>query len=214
MVGTQDLTLPSRASNITGAPGAQGCLSRTLAEIRTTPLPKSPTTSRKLPSIHLVSVTPLGSHRVPGPPQVPGCALVSGLVPPRTSMSLAPPAPKSLVLVQSHWLPSPQEQHVDRQIMRDGAEECLQCFPYTGVPIHSWSLCPPQPLEQRGHSTLCPVSLHSTLPHPGLAPLQLYGLPRFYLGKCSKNVTGEEPCLHVFIVTELNLFQLAFCKCK
>lgn len=187
MVGTQDLTLPSRASNIAGAPGAQGCLSRTLAETRRTPLSKSTTTSRTLPSTHLVSMTPPGSHGVPGPPQVPGHALVSGLVPPRISLSLDPPAPKSLVLVQSHWLPSPQEQHVGRQIMREGAEECLQCH---RCPHALLTLVSPQPLEQRDPRTLCPVSLHSTLsqprwPHPpsrhtpgGLVPSLSPGLSR------------------------------------
>lgn len=96
------------ASNIAGAPGAQGCLSRTLAEIRRALLPKSTTTPRTLPSACLVSVTPPGSHRVPGPPQVLGCVPISGSIPARadaTSLSPTLPAPKSLVLVQSHWLP-------------------------------------------------------------------------------------------------------------
>lgn len=166
MVGTQDLTLPPGPPTSLVLLVLRDVSPRLWQRSGGPPLPKSTTTSRTLPSTHLFSVTPPGCHGVPGPSQVPFCALVSGLVPPRTSLSLAPPAPKSLVLVQSHWLPSPQEQHVDRQIMKEGAEECVQCSPYTGVPMHSCSLCPPQPLEQRGHRTLCLVSLHSTLSHP------------------------------------------------
>lgn len=62
------------------------------------PLPKSTTTSRTLPRTHLVSVAPPGPHGVPRPPHVPGCAPVSGSVPPRadaTSLSPTLPAPKS-----------------------------------------------------------------------------------------------------------------------
>lgn len=172
-----------RASNIVGAPGAQGCVSRTLAEIRRTPLSKSITTPRTLPSAHLGSVAPPGSPGVPGPPQVPACVPISGSVPARaaaTSLAPTPPAPKSLVLVQSHWLLSPREQdHMDRQITREGADGCPQCLLHTCVPAHSCSLRPPQAVEQRARGTPCPVSLIPRVLTPPVAscPPRPHGSP-------------------------------------
>lgn len=152
MVGTQAPTPPSRASNITGAPDAQGCLSGTPAEIRSTPLPKSTTTSRPLPRPHVVSVTPPGSHRVPGSWLCPHLRLGASqdlLVP-------SPAAPKPLLLVQSHWPPSPPDGRVT------GRERGRAVPGAPGVP---GLLHPPQPLPWRGPVPRArPVSLRCHSP--------------------------------------------------
>lgn len=151
MVGTQAPTPPSRASNITGAPDAQGCLSGTPAEIRSTPLPKSTTTSRPLPRPHVVSVTPPGSHRVPGSWLCPHLRLGASqdlLVP-------SPAAPKPLLLVQSHWPPSPPDGRVT------GRERGRAVPGAPGVP---GLLHPPQPLPWRGPVPRAPCPCAVTAP--------------------------------------------------